>query len=217
MTAVELESPQKIFYLTMNHNNESIRTLPAFPFITRSMSDESPLKETLKLKPLALHPAGSPYGHCNGDIRHRDENGHVVLNQFDCAMCYKYACPKCGSRSNRMFMSKCYNCDYQMLPEVKNTPEVTCEMKLQDPCTTCSQPQKWLKSKQTLIMLAQARLRTNSQLSIHEVWQQIIREQCVNRDIQILKHEYDELYYMFTRNIQIAKYLAAKEYQPDKK
>ena len=205
----------------MNQTIESIRTLPAIPFITRSTSDNSPLMEPLlDTKPVTLHPAGSPYGHMNNDCRHRDGNGHVVLDQYHCAMCYKYACPKCGSRSNRMFMRNCYNCDYQMLP-VEKTPEKTREMKremkLQDPCKTGSQPQKWLKSKQILIMLAQARQHTNPHMSIHEVWQQIIREQCVNRDIQILKREYNDLYFMFVRNIQIARYLAAQEYQKDKK
>ena len=65
----------------MNLFTDSIRTLPAIPFITRSTSENSSLTESDAgglNPPVSLHPAGSPYGHYDGDIRHRDENGHVV-------------------------------------------------------------------------------------------------------------------------------------------
>ena len=229
MKAVELESSQKNFYLTMNLFTDSIRTLPATPFITRSTSANSALtgSDTEVHPPVPLHPAGSPYGHYDGDIRHRDENGHVVLDQFHCAMCYKYACTKCGARTNSMYMNTCYHCGFQSMPAPKPR-----KLQLQDPCKLqkselsdfCTsvgyyggQPQKWLKSKQCLAVLAETRLLANPELTHYEVWKQIIREQCVNRDIQILCREYNELYHMFTRNIKIAIYLGNKAYEPFEK
>lgn len=198
----------------MNQFTDLIRTsLPASPFIARSTSVKSSLTNLNDcVKPPSLHPAGSPYGHFNGEIRHRDENGNIVLDQFHCAMCYKYACPNCGARTNRMCMNECYSCGFQTILHV--SPEKN--KKLQDPCDGHfgSHPQKWLKSKQILVMLAETRMLANPHLTIYEVWKQIIREQCVNRDIQILRGEYNELYNMFVRNIKIATYLVNKEYEP---